>query len=298
MKNRKKLLIKLASFLLATFAIVSSLSLTACKKNDKKSAQYDILSFNIRVQTSDDKGSKNWSNRKNHVVNYLKESGADVICLQEVTKEQARDLTKGLEGAYTVVYYERENSSNPEGLAVCYDDGFELIEQIRFWLSETPDQLSKGWGASYYRICVNLLLKDISNGVYLNVYDVHLDHQVEAARVNGLKLVVERAEASEYPAVIAGDFNSVKDTEWYNELSKKMIDCQANAVTTTLEGVTYHNWGTPIESLKSKSAIDFCFVSRDVTPIIFEIKEDTVSKNAYYSDHYAILSVISVEYFA
>lgn len=296
MKVGKKLFKRFAAFLLLTVAIVSALSLTACGKPAKKSVQFDILSFNIRVENSSDTGTKNWSKRKSHVIDYIKESDANVVCLQELAKTQSTDIIAGLEGSYNVVYYERENSSNPEGLAVCYDDSFELVKQDRFWLSETPDEVSKGWGASYYRICVNLLLKHVETGVYLNVFDLHLDNVSEEARVNGMKLVIDRAEAAGYPYLIAGDCNDVKDSSFHEVVVEKALDCQAEALSSTTEGVTYHDWGKPIEKLTNKSAIDFCFVSKTVKPIIFEIKQETVSENFYYSDHYAILSVISVEY--
>lgn len=292
---------KFTRFIVTVVAFVLALStgiaLVGCgiKGDEKEKTYFNVMSFNIRVQTDDDKGVKNWSNRRTHIYEYLKESNADVICMQEVTQSQAEDLQNGLDGTYEVVYYARENSGNPEGLAVCYNNAeFDLVEKNMFWLSETPDKMSKGWGANYYRICVNLLLKHKETGVYLDVYDVHLDHQVELARVNGLKLIMEKATAKGYPTVVAGDFNTVKESECYETISEKMYDCQATASSSD-DGVTYHNWGKSVDELKSKSAIDFCFVSKDITPIEFDIMQDTVSGGVYYSDHYAISSYIAVE---
>lgn len=289
--------------LLGAMLIAGAVALSGCElfgdrtptPQKEKFVDFNVMSFNIRVKTADDKGVKNWSYRCDRVAEYLKENEADVICLQEVTKATAADLTTGLEGAYNVVFYSREEGANAEGLAICYTDDFSLEEESRFWLSETPEEMSKGWGANYYRICVNLLLKHKETGVCLDVYNVHLDHQVEAARVNGLKLIMEKATQKGHPTVVAGDFNTTKDSECFAEISKTMQSCQDKAYNTD-DGVTYHNWGAAEETLGQTTAIDFCFVSQDVSPLEFDILQDTIDKNVYYSDHYAISSIIEISY--
>lgn len=286
---------KVTIFLLVLLSVVCSLGFTGCGKRKAERIDFEVMSFNIRIKTNDDKDAKNWSNRKAPLIQYLIDKDVDVICMQEVGKTQASDLTKGLDGYYHVVYCARD-TSNDEGLAICYSDDFELVEQDLFWLSETPEVMSKGWGANYYRICLNLLLKHKTTGVYLDVYDVHLDHEVEEARVNGLNLVIERSTEKGYPTIVAGDFNTDNASSCYTAISEKMYDCQAEALVSD-EGVTYHNWGKDVSELNKKTAIDFCFVSKDISPLEFDILEDKVSKNAYYSDHYAILSTIRVEYF-
>lgn len=287
-------------FLFLAVLIVGIASLSGCDffgpKEKTKNVELKVMSFNIRVQTADDKGEKNWSKRCAPVVEYLKASEADVICLQEVTKTQADNLTDGLDGAYNLVFYERENSGNAEGLAICYTDDFTLKAQDRFWLSETPDEMSKGWGANYYRICVNLLLQHNETGVYMDVYNVHLDHQVELARENGLQLILQKSRAKGYPTVLAGDFNTTKESDCIKNISSEMTNCQEEAYYESDEGITYHNWGTPIEELNSKSAIDFCFVSRDILPLEFDILQETRGEDAYYSDHYAITSLLRFTY--
>lgn len=287
---------KWGKVLLAAFMSVTTIAISACAgAPTDKTIGFQVMSFNIRVQTSDDKGDKNWSARCAPLVEYLEASEADVICLQEVTKEQAADVKEGLSGPYEVVYYERDNTANAEGLAICYTADFELENQSRFWLSETPEEMSKGWGTNYYRICVNLLLRHRETGAYLDVYNVHLDHQSEDARVNGLKLIMERATKKGYPTVVMGDFNSVKDSACYQAISAEMYDCQKESDITD-EGVTYHNWGKSIEELNSKTAIDFCFVSKNIEPLEFDIKQDTIAPSTYYSDHYAITSLFRVSY--
>ncbi len=45
-------------------------------------------------------------------------------------------------------------------------DRFILTEQTTFWLSETPDTVSKGWDAAYRRVCTYGLFKDKKSKKY------------------------------------------------------------------------------------------------------------------------------------
>ncbi|MBR4868275.1 MAG: hypothetical protein IKU10_03880, partial [Clostridia bacterium] len=129
-----------------------------------------LMSFNIRQSEGGDSGMNHWNNRKEAVYDYLNNSGAHVMCLQEVKSSQAKEITAALASNYTAVYYERDESANPEGLMNIYDNTlYDLVEQQIFWLSETPDQMSKGFGANYYRICVVTVLKHKQTGKTLNV---------------------------------------------------------------------------------------------------------------------------------
>lgn len=301
MKKSNKLL-RLASILLAVATVATlALCLTACDNTPQtEELKLNVMSFNIRVETSNDTGIKNWSKRKQPLIKYVLDKSPDVICMQETTVTQASDIKKGLQDVYTTVFYRREtNNGNSEGLTICYKtDMFELQSQQMFWLSETPEEMSKGWGADYYRICVNTLLRHKQTGVVLDVYNVHLDHQVELARTNGLKLILQRMSDKGYPTVVMGDFNTTSDSECYDVIAEKMQDCQQTANFTD-DGITYHNWGTPLNKLNSKTAIDFCFVSNNVLPWEFNIldgEENMFDTNGYYSDHYAISSVLYVKY--
>ena len=52
-----------------------------------------LLTLNIRCDTGED-GDFNWVHRRDRVFQLLRESGADVIALQEVLPNQRQDLSK------------------------------------------------------------------------------------------------------------------------------------------------------------------------------------------------------------
>ena len=269
--------------------------------------EFDVMSFNIRVETSSDSGNTHWDVRKTHLMNWVLESGVDVVCFQEVKFYQYIDLRDGLSSKYDFVCYEREtdtSSNNPECVVIAYSNTFELINEDMFWLSATPDQLSKDWGSyvdengntvdyeddSYYRICVNALLRS-DKGVYLDVYNVHLG-LTNDSRTLAAKLISERMADSKYPSVVMGDFNCTKGSDPYNTFDETLQDCQQVAEITEKEGTeayTYNGWKSP------SSTIDFIFASDDIKPMTFDVNQETWDGNLY-SDHYAIDSHISVSY--
>lgn len=155
---------KITVFILAVFIVTAALlSFSAC--DDAPPSYdgyrvYDVMSMNVRMDAIIDFNEKDWSDSRCALVcNYLKNSGADVICLQEVCLNQYEDILDAVGGTYSVIYYQREKDGrNPEGLAILYNDDFELVENNRFWLSSTPETESKDWGAAYKRISVNAVL--------------------------------------------------------------------------------------------------------------------------------------------
>lgn len=268
------------------------------------------LSFNLRQAGGDTGGDSNkaWSVRGPHLIKYVLQKNADVMCFQEVIKTQYSDLEAGLDG-YTVVWYARQTGSNPEGLAVAFKtDKFALISQERYWLSETPEEMSKGWGEKYYRIVVTLQLEDKTKGIRFNVSTVHMALSTEA-QIGEANLMISKIAESPYPSLLAGDFNM-----------KPLKDESGNYV--------YPAYGIFTETLndlriKFPNADDFTFSAYADEPSstidFFMATKDSVSASSYkvlydkwmvddvgnvsfavgyphpLSDHYAILCSVNVQ---
>ena len=252
-------------------------------------ASLDLMSFNIRQDT--DSGVKAWANRKDALIASILTHNPSVICFQEVKKNQYEDIAAGLASAsYEVVWYGRQSGSNPEGLAIAYKTDTWTKQSDRvFWLSDTPDVMSKGWDDAYYRICVNVLLKHNASGEMLDVYTVHLG-LTETSRSNGMQLILDRVTGS-YPTYIAGDFNCTDTMDAYLITAEKYMDCQLAAPTAEYDD-TFQGWGSQVGDDKNY-IIDFCFVSgKHFAPVTFDICQDKWgdSNSNYLSDHYAIMT--------
>ena len=72
---------------------------------------------------------------------------------------------------YTAVYYERDNSANPEGLTTVFNhQKFELVSQNMFWLSDTPDEMRKGWGGTTTALLVKNLQTAMVPGGFILIF--------------------------------------------------------------------------------------------------------------------------------
>ena len=252
--------------------------------------EVEIMTFNIRTDV--DGGNKAWSYRGSYLMDYIREQGADVVCLQEVKRSQFNSIRANLSDKYQMIYYERDTAADPEGLAILFTYEFELVEQEVFWLSETPDVMSKGWDADYHRICVRALLCSCY-GVYLNVFNTHLEWAGETARNKGLELIADRAEASDYPTLICGDFNAVEGSNTYRLISNRFFDTARYAPKTD-SGWTAHDWG--LFDPEWSKPIDFIFTSGDLRALEYDILKDVISQDVYYSDHFAVKAKLRYDY--
>ena len=252
----------------------------------------DLMSFNIR--TDADSGVKSWAQRKGALINSIITRNPSVVTFQEVKKNQYQDLAAGLT-EYTVVWYARQGGDNPEGLAIAYKTSeWNEVSRQRFWLSETPDVQSKGWGESYYRILVNVLLQHKATGQHLNVFSVHLG-LVAAAQVNGMQLILDEAAKYDYPTFIAGDFNCTDQSETYANTSAMFRDTQKYA-SITESGDTFQSWGSGLSDGKDY-IIDFCFVSKEhFAALEFDICQDKWGDNDanFLSDHFALITKVAL----
>ena len=260
----------------------------------------NLMSFNIRTIAGDDTGVKNWSSRKTAVIEFINNSEADIIGLQEVKQTQFNDIDAGLASNYGAIYYPRETTTNPEGLALVYDKTeFNVISQERYWLSETPDAQSKGWGESYYRIAVEILLQHKATGEYVKTVNTHGPLN-GTANTNGYNLIANRSLKGDYFTFLCGDFNARPGQLGYVPIAEKLQDCRVTAEdSSTRDDATFNAWGT--ESTTSPPRIiDYCFVSKseNVKVLTYEVRTDKWGTNNanFLSDHYAVQTTVKVKY--
>ena len=293
-------MIKIATNFLAlflAFVTISALAMPVIAMTESPnydaaelSDEIDVMTFNIRTDV--DGGDKAWSYRGSFLMDHIRDYGADVVCLQEVKRSQFNSIKANLSDKYQMVYFERDAASDPEGLAILFTYEFDLLESEVFWLSETPDVMSKGWDADYHRICVRALLCSCY-GVYLNVFNTHLEWAGETARNKGLELIMHRAESGVYPTVICGDFNAVAGSDTYKIISQSFYD-SAKYANKTDDGWTAHDWG--LFDPEWSKPIDFIFTTADLRAIEYDILQDQISDGVYYSDHYAVTSKLMYNY--
>lgn len=170
-----------------------------------------VMSFNIRYGTAND-GDNHWKQRREFLLDVMREADADLVGLQEALDGQIRELLDALP-QYGVVGVGRDDGrTRGEYAAILYRrDRFRVSDAGTFWFSDTPETVaSKSWGNSITRICTWARFVDRDGRAFWH-YNVHLDHQSQPSRERSAALLAERIAArrnSDEPAIVTGDFNA------------------------------------------------------------------------------------------
>lgn len=174
--------------------------------------EVNVMSFNIRYGTAKD-GDNHWNLRKGLAFDVIRDHAPDAIGLQEALRFQIDEIRQALP-IYDEIGEGREGGEKGEYSAILYNkERFEVADSGTFWLSDTPEKPSNHWGNTCIRVCTwgRLVDKKTRQGFYL--YNTHLDHESQIARVRGSRLIAARIQgrAQSEPFVLTGDFNAGED---------------------------------------------------------------------------------------
>jgi len=245
-----------------------------------------VITYNIRLDIASDEENA-WPNRKNYFCSQLAFYEPDIFGIQEALPHQVNDISNLLP-QYNFVGMGREGIEKGESSNIFYKkDRFKLLEEKTFWLSETPDEISKGWDAALNRICTYALLKDKYTKQIFWVFNTHLDHIGKVARTKSIELIIntiKKVNIKNYPVIFMGDFNSEPEEERIVNLKKEMEDSfeitrePPFGPTGTFNGFKHNE---PVTK-----RIDYIFLSKES---VFKVAKYAVlsdsKNNKYPSDH-------------
>ncbi|MFN3967528.1 endonuclease/exonuclease/phosphatase family protein [Flavobacterium sp.] len=187
-----------------------------------------LMTYNIRLDIASD-GENAWPNRKNYWASQVTFHEPDIFGIQEALPNQVTDIATMFPD-YSYVGIGRDGIGKGESSNIFYKkDRFKQLLENTFWLSETPDIISKGWDAALNRVCTYALFKDRKTKQIFWVFNTHLDHMGELARTNSILLILSKIKAlntKNYPVFFMGDFNSEPTQERIINLKKEMYDSQ------------------------------------------------------------------------
>ncbi|POY40187.1 endonuclease/exonuclease/phosphatase [Flavobacterium alvei] len=245
-----------------------------------------LMTYNIRLDVEGD-GENNWSHRKEFFTSQIQFYEPDIFGIQEALPNQVIDIASAL-STYNHIGIGRDGINKGESSNIYYKkDRFEVLKNNTFWLSETPDVISKGWDAALNRICTYGLFKDLKTKNVFWVFNTHLDHKGELAKTNAILLILSKISSlniNKYPVFFMGDFNSNPSEERIISLKKIMLDTRDIAVekpfgpTGTFNGFKHNE---PVTEL-----IDYIFLSKNSN---FKVQKFAVLSDSkdlkYPSDH-------------
>lgn len=243
-----------------------------------------IMSANVRCLNPQDLGKKSWFYRADLILKNIEAEAPTVIGFQEVTKWQYAYLCDTLSGYDSVITY-RDDTLYSEGCPVFYNTSlYNLKDKGSFWLSETPEVMSKGWDAACYRICSYVILEEKENGKQFVVFNTHLDHVSDTARINGIRVVLDKiAQFGGLPSVIIGDLNAAEDSETYRSVTENFLDAKYQLENPQISA-TYQNWGTELD----RPCIDYCMISKTGFTVNSYKVVQTTYDGVYPSDHFPL----------
>lgn len=246
------------------------------------------MTYNIRLDVASD-GDNAWKNRKDFLSSQILFFSPDFLGVQEAKPNQMLDLREALI-EYKVIGSGRDGGDNGEYSAIFYNSKlFKVEKESTFWLSDTPEKVSKGWDAAYPRICTYGLFTDIKTSRKIWIFNAHLDHIGEQAQLKGIKQIqqkISEVNTKNYPVILMGDFNVEPNSKLITNLSEAMLN------TETIAKLTYGPKGT-FNGFKFNEKvtrkIDYIFISKSNYISVNKHAVLSDSNNLKYpSDHFPV----------
>jgi len=250
-----------------------------------------IMNYNVRCLSPLDLGQKNWFYRADLLIDSIETAAPNIIGFQEVTSWQYDYLVETLQGFDSIITY-REDTINAEGCPIFYNTTlYTLIDKGSFWLSETPEVMSKDWGAAHYRICSYVILKEKATEKEFVVFNTHLDHVSDEARIKGIQVVLDKIkEFGGLPAVLMGDLNAEESSETYKSATEAFLDAKYET-ENTMKSCTYQNWGEALD----RECIDYVMISPESFEVLSYEVIQAVYDGVYTSDHFPLFVKLKLE---
>lgn len=288
-------------FISSWFYAAIAVSMVLCFTNARSlPAPLRVMTFNIRMDNPDD-GANVWVNRRANLVSMIRFHKADIVGLQEVQKHQLEYIMAALPefGWYGVGRDDGREAG--EFAAVIYRKArLDTLATSTFWCSQTPDRPGLGWDAACPRVATYGKMKDRSSGRIFYMFNTHLDHIGDTARIESARLIKNRMQklCGTLPIILTGDFNSTPSSKPYGVITSTDAAAGVSLVDTrTISAQQHHGpTGTFTEfkiTAKADEPIDFIFVRKGMSVLSHGTLSDSFD-GLLPSDHYPVLAEIAM----
>ena len=210
------------------FMMLALLTLVSCgashkaQKTAADDSKFKLVSYNVWISKLG-KGDNAWEFRKDRLAKSIVDLNADIIGMQEVDI-RIQDELPGLlakHGApdyewYIFSPYSSDGKGNKAQALMYRKDRFQILESHFFWMSETPEVMSKGWDEhKFYRGGFCVVMKDMKTGKKFFLMHSHFPLGQEArARAADVAIAMEKKYNKKgLPSFLIGDLNNRPDSE-------------------------------------------------------------------------------------
>ena len=243
--------------------------------------------------------SHKWGQRRALAAQFIRESGATIVGVQELLPNMRDDVSRLLDVDYSVLGFGRFSGAKPnsdEHSDIIIKNDNASVRLIKtFWLSKSPERLSRAYFAVFPRICTvaEVYLTKLDRCV--RVFNTHLDHICGIARTLGIRVILDYMssfnEERPMPTILMGDFNA-KPTSRPVRLLRACSDEYPQLHLTDVYtrfpahiNNTLHNFSGRVRP--GAQPIDYIFVSDEFEIVEAHIMTDPVDGH-YPSDHYPL----------
>lgn len=277
------------NLIVAALAIVCLLLFQSANFMDEQNT-LTALTYNIRYDNPGD-GEDAWPKRRDFLAGQLRFHAPDIFGIQEGLHSQVAYLSEQLPDYERVGVGRDDGKQGGEYSALFFlKKRFRLLASGTFWLSETPDTVSKGWDAALPRICTFAHLRDSFSGKNLWVFNTHFDHIGREARRRSAELIllkIKEKNTKNEPVILTGDFNAEPGKEPIGVLTRELRDTRSVSEEPpfgpegTFNAFKFHE---PV-----RRRIDYIFCTSDLTVRQYAVLSD--SRDCHYpSDHLPVLA--------
>lgn len=272
-------------------------------KNNPKTAyvkpeeKLNIMTLNVCSWSFD---GKDLETRIDGIAKTIADNQPDSIGFQETTSYWMNELNNRLNSDYafvgvgsdTALDYKESSEPNDEFTAIFYlKNKFKVVDWGYFWLSETPDTPSYGWGSAYIRICTWVILENkYTNSQYVHI-NTHFDNESSEARRNSIGMILEKAkEFKDLPVVFTGDLNFLEISMGYKDITADCLKDTKALAKYTMNSSTFHS-GDP--NAYKDFVLDYILINDKFKAVKYEVLKNRY-KSRYISDHYAVVASVIV----
>ncbi len=264
----------------------------------KKPKEYlNIMTLNICSWSFD---GKDLETRADGIAKTIRENNVDSLGVQEATPYWMNELVNRLgdEYAYFGVGgnsgkdYKDSSDTEDEFTAIFYlKSKFKVVDKGYFWLSETPDEISYGWGSAYRRICNWVILENKYTRTQFVHINTHFDNASTEARRNSIGLILNKAKEFEnLPVVFSADLNFIEKSLGYRDITADVLKDTKVLAKNTMDTATFHN--ADPNAFKG-IVLDYILINDGFKALKYEVIKKKYN-NRYISDHHAVVTKIEV----
>ena len=244
-----------------------------------------IGSPTYRVMTYND--GDNSTTKVSQISDIINDYKPDLVGMQEVQGKHVNTSGQYYQKYlpdYGIVYY--SHGDYEYGAPILYlKSKFTLVESGTYWLSDTPNQVSKYSDSDYVRSCVWAKFKDKATGGEFVMINTHIDY-VATANIKQVKKLLELTanKFEDLPLIYTADWNMYRTSAGYKAMNAAGFESTEASGAGAYKTSTFPN---------GVEAIDFCFVkSEDFKTVSYKVINDHEYCDTA-SDHYPVVSDIA-----